>query len=359
MKHNKIFITIFCALLLITSCSDEIEPRDLLTVILDGAEIAPEVGGPNEQNQVYVDLSTNTATAIQRDSWDLGFNSTSNRVIINTSIYMAVGQLGSIDIDAISSSDPEVQTLLSQVAVGTFTPTNLEFIDSPDGDLSGTAIDEISNTDENNNVYLVNLGYEVGTETPANGSIAVAGDPRGWKKIRILKNEEDYVLQFADIDATTHSEVTITKNSIYNFTFFSFNTEDIVSVEPEKLGWDICFTVFTNEIQGFGSYGYTDYVINNLKGGAKTYMVSEEEDGITYEDFTRAEVVNSNLLNDQRGIGSSWRNGGGPGVEPSLKEGLFYVLEDPHGNLYKLQFIALTSDIGERGHPEFVYKLLQ
>lgn len=358
MKHNNIFILLFSAVLLVTSCSDDIGPRDLLTVIVDGAEITPEVGGPNEQNQVYVDLSTNIATAIQRDSWDLGFHSTSNRVIINNSIYMAAGQLTATDIDAVSSSDAEVQSLLGQVAVGTFTSSNLAFIDGPSGDINTTAIAEISSTATNNNVYLVNLGFEVSTELPATGSVSVTGDPRGWKKVRVLKSGDDYVLQYADLDDTTHQEVTIAKDVDYNFTFFSFNTDTIVDVEPEKVGWDICFTVFTNEIPMFGSYGYPDYVTNNIRGGAKAYLINEE-DGILYEDFTIADVDNANFATDQRSIGSSWRNGGGPGTEPTLKEGLFYVINDANDNIYKLQFIALTNEIGERGYPQFIYSLLQ
>lgn len=358
---NKFLILLFAlSLITFTNCSnDDDGPDGPITITIEGATITPVVGGPNQQNQVYVDLSTNTSTSVRRDSWDLGFNSTSNRVVINGSIYMAVGKLSVTDIDAVTSADAEVTSLQPQVAVATFDAENMAFVDNPNGDISGTAIDEISVTDADNHVYIVNLGFEVGTETPATGSVAVSGDARGWKKIRVLRNGDDYVMQYADLDATTHQEITISKDSNYNFTFFSFNTEAIVNVEPEKEAWDLNFTVFTNEIPGFGSYGYTDYVVNNLKGNAKAYMVDEVVDGITYEDFTVSDVINSNFSNDQRSIGSSWRNGGGPDTEPSLKEDLFYVVNDANGNLYKLQFIALTNAEGVRGYPQFVYSLLQ
>jgi hypothetical protein len=359
--NNKFSTLILCAFaLVLSSCSSDDTPSEPIEIVIEGASISPEVGGPNEPNQVYVDLSTSTTTAIQRDTWDLGFYSgTEFRVAINGSIYMAVAELSETDIDAVSSSSTEVQELQPSVAVGTYQAENIIYVDAPDGTITETAISEISATDADNKVYLVNLGNEVGTETPSTGSVTISGDSRGWKKIRVLKDGDDYVLQYADLDATTHEEVTVSKNSNYNFTFFSFNTDAVVSVEPEKIEWDLNFTVFTNEIEGYGSYGYSDFVVNNVKADAKVYMIDTDVDAFTYADFALSDVVDANFTSDQRSVGSSWRNGGGPSSLPSLKENVFYVVNDTDGNYYKLQFLALTNADGERGYPEFVYSLLQ
>lgn len=359
--NNKFSTLILCVFaLVLSSCSSDDTPSEPIKIVLEGAAVSPEVGGPNEPNQVYVDLSTNTSTAVQRDTWDLGFYSgTEFRVAINGSIYMAVAELTETDIDAVSSSSAEVQELQPSVAVGTYQAENIIYVDAPDGTITETAISEISATDADNKVYLVNLGSEVGTETPSTGSVTVSGDSRGWKKIRVLKDGDNYILQYADLDATTHEEVKVSKNSNYNFTFFSFNTEAVVSVEPEKTEWDLNFTVFTNEIEGYGSYGYSDFIVNNVKADAKVYMVDTDVDAFTYADFTLADVVDANFTSDQRSVGSSWRNGGGPGSLPSLKDNVFYVVNDTDENYYKLQFLALTNADGERGYPEFVYSLLQ
>ncbi len=358
---NKFLTFILCAAVFsFISCSSDDTPTEPIIIIIDGAAISPEVGGPNEPNQVYVDLSTNTTTAVKRDSWDLGFyTGTDFRVVLNGAVFMAAGQLSETDIDAITSTSAEVQDLQPKVAVGTFDDANTAYVDSPDGLITTTAITEISNTDVINNVYLLNLGDEIGTETPATGSVDISDDSRGWKKIRILKDGNNYVLQYADLDATTHKEVTISKNTTHDFTFFSFNTESEVVVAPEKKNWDLNFTVFTNEIPGYGSYGYSDYVTNNTKADAKVYMIDTDDASFTYENFSLTDVVNSNFTNDQRGVGSSWRNGGGPGSLPSLKDNVFYVVNDTDGNLYKLQFLALTNADGERGYPEFIYSLLE
>ncbi|MCI2229039.1 HmuY family protein [Polaribacter sp. MSW13] len=358
---NKFLTFILCvAVFSFTSCDKDDTPTGPITIVIDGAEVSPEVGGPNQPNQVYLDLSTNTSISSQRDAWELGFYTGSDfRVVINGAIYMAVGKLTSTDIDAVTSSSTEVQDLQPKVAVGTFDAANTAYVDSPYGTITETAIDEISSTDANNNVYLLNLGYEIGTDTPATGSVDISDDSRGWKKIRILRSGNNYILQYANLDDTTHKEVIISKNAIYNYTFFSLKTENEVIVEPAKKDWDLNFTVFTNEITGYGSYGYSDFVVNNVKGDAKVYMIDTDVDSFTYDTFTLADVTATNFTDDQRSIGSSWRNGGGPGSLPSLKENVFYIINDTDGNLYKLQFIALTNADGVRGYPKFIYSLLQ
>lgn len=320
-----------------------------------GGVIAAEVGGPNEPNQVYVDLSSQTQTAIKRDTWDLGFYSGDEfRVVLNGAIYMAAAALESSDIDAITEAD--VAELQPKVGVGTFNAESAAYIDNPTGKITETAISEISETSGDNKVYLLNLGSEIGTDTPENGSIDVTDDSRGWKKIKINRDGDNYVLQYADLNETTHKEVTISKTSGYNYTHFSFTNENSVSVEPMATKWDLNFTVFTNEIPGFGAYGYADYVATNLKSGAKAYQVSTED--FTYENFSVEDIDDASFIEDQRGIGSNWRNGGGPDSLPSLKSGVFFVLQDAEGNFYKIRFTAFLSESGERGYPAFEYALL-
>ena len=41
--------------------------------VSEGGVFKPSVGGPNEPNQVFVDLSAKNETTVKRDSWDFGF----------------------------------------------------------------------------------------------------------------------------------------------------------------------------------------------------------------------------------------------------------------------------------------------
>ncbi len=310
-----------------------------------GGDIAPTVGGPNQGGQVYVDLSKQTFTSVQRDSWDLGFYGGEHfRVGINGSIYMATKSLEFTDIDIVTEAD--VASFQPEVAIGTFTPDNMEYVDAVNGDILGTAISEISLTEAENKVYLLNMGYEV-------GETSVTGDHRGWKKIRVLRDGENYRLQYADLNDTTHQEITITKDNDYNFTFFSLNTESIVNVEPKKAEWDLCFTLFTNEISGFGSYGYSDFIVNNIKADVQAYRVDTVD--IAYEDFTASDIIAAGFSEDQRTIGSTWRDV----FSASAFDDRYYILKDTDNNTYKIRFTALVNDSGERGFPAFEYSLVQ
>lgn len=318
-----------------------------------GATLLPETGGPNQGNQVFVDLSAEIMTLSRRDNWDLGFYGGEQfRVVINGSLYMAAKVLEATNIDAVTPAS--VQQYQSQVAVGTFDPANANYIDAPNGDITQTAISEISADANANKVYLVNMGYEVGTTIPPTGSAAVTGNPRGWKKIRILKNGDGYLLQYADLNSTTHNEVQISKNEAYNFTYFNMTTKNVVAVEPEKTKWDLQFTVFTNEIAGSGSYGYSDFVVNNLKGGVKVYRENITSSN-TFNGFAKANIDDSKFTNDQRIIGSDWRDV----FSGTAATDRFYILKDIDGNYYKIRMLAFVNEGGVRGYPKFEYKLVQ
>jgi len=317
-----------------------------------GGEFYPTVGGANEPNQVYIDLSSNKETVVSRDAWDLGFYSGDEfRVVINGSLFMATGPLETTDINSVTAAS--VADLQPVIAVGTFNPENVNYIDAPNGDILETAIDEISEVDAENPVYLVNLGSEIGTETPNVGAAAVSGAARGWKKIRILRSGNDYVLQYADLDATSYEEVVIEKEEDYNFTFFSLTSNATVSVEPQKNQWDLSFNVFTNIIQGAGSYGYSDYVVHNRKGGVTAYGLAGET--ITYDAFEFTDIDDTLLEETQNVIGSNWRDV----FTGTVVANVFYVLKDDSGNFYKVRFLDLVNEEGERGNPRFEYELLQ
>lgn len=321
-----------------------------------GGNFAPNVGGPNQPNQVYVDLSGQTETGVPRDKWDLKFYSGDEfRVKLNSSLYMMAAELQTTDIDAITETD--VQNLQPEMAF--LVEGSNEFVDAPSGNLNETAIAEISAIPSENKVYLLKMGNEIGTNTPEEPSgVAIAGDPRGWKKIRILRDGNNYILHYADLNATTHQQIIISKSSGFNFTYFNFNSESIVTVEPSKTNWDLNFTVFT-EVEELTpteltAYGYSDYVMTNVYGEVKAYRVSTDD--FNYENFSRQDIIEENFIIDQQVIGSSWRDVIPP--DRGLFQNIFYVVKDSEGNIYKLQFTALFNENGVRGYPEFQYELL-
>ncbi|HIP26113.1 MAG TPA: hypothetical protein EYG80_00470, partial [Flavobacteriaceae bacterium] len=161
MKTIKTTLKIALLLLIFISCSDDEQAPKVEQIVTD-ATVDTEVGGANEPNQVYFDFSSNTQTDIQRDSWDLRFYSGDTfRVSLNTSIAMATKQLATTDLNSVTTAT--VQSLFTEVTTQTFDANNVAFVDDFDGDINNTAITEISDMADNNKVYLLNLGYAIGT----------------------------------------------------------------------------------------------------------------------------------------------------------------------------------------------------
>lgn len=327
---------------------------------LTGKSLAPQVGGPSQANQVYIDLSSGAMTTVPRVSWDLGFYSGNEfRVILNNSVKMSAKSLNSTNLATLVTED---NTMLISQGSG-----SLNQVDDPTGVITGTAIAEVSANDAENSVYLINLGSNPGSTPPDLGKPAAdSGSHRGWKKVRILRNGNSYKFQYADLNATTFNEVIIDKNAAFNFSFFSFTANATVNVEPQKEKWDINFTTFVNTVNMGGGqmipYFYPDFIVNNNRGGALAYSVSTAD--FSYDSFTMANVDQSKFINDQRGIGSLWRGTSAPGPNGDpmsqfvLKTDIFFVLKDPAGNIYKIKMTGGALPNLERGHPTFVYSLL-
>jgi hypothetical protein len=365
MKKSIFILSFACAFL--ASCSSEDNaPANTGIKPVEGSIQQPNIGGPNEPNQVYVDLSSGTSVAVERTAWDLGFYSGAEfRVVLNGSLKMAVKKLATTNIDEVQTADPSV-------SVNPDVDSYLGYVDNPTGILTGngggegTAIAEISANDGENTVYLVNMGLGLNPTPPATGGASVDGPSRGWKKIRILRSGNDYKLLYADINATTHNEVIISRRPDYNFTFFSMVNKTEVAVEPVKTAWDLNFTTFTNYYP-LGDrtviYPFADFTVLNVKGGTRAYMVKTEDANggeAGYNAFTLAGVDESKFAEsalDHRFV--TWRTEAGPSTTMSVRTDRFFVIKDAEGNYYKVLFRALKNDAGERGYPVFEYKLLK
>ncbi|MFN3840167.1 MAG: HmuY family protein [Cyclobacteriaceae bacterium] len=316
-------------------------------------------GGALYPNKVFIDLSANRQTAVQRTAWDFGFSSGSEfRVILNSSNGMMARALTKTDLNAVTAADTvgfgaqlslaAVFAAINSTPIPDWVPEAINWIDDPAGDLSKTAIAEISATLSENKVYIVNRG--TGPGTPA--------QQLGWKKIRVIRNANGYTLQHADIGATSFSELQVTKNPAYAFQYVSLTTGAVV-VEPVVDRWDIAWTGFTNSTN-FGSglvpYYFQDVILQNMTGVAVVQVLTST---ITYEAFAETDLTGLDFSNqNQLKIGTSWRTGGGPGGPPSVRNDRFYVIRDAADNYYKLRFTSLTTS-GERGRPRFEFALVK
>lgn len=371
MKIIKLF-PVLIALFAIHSCfpADE-DPVSIPPI--SGAILEPEVGGANEPNQVWIKLSDSTKNSFnKRTDWDLAFYSGDEfRVTLNYSVALMVGKIpNATDIDSVTEAD--ISALKNKVIID---PQNIEteqYIDDPTGNFltQTTGIAEISANDNENPIYLVNMGFDVPTLQPNPGNANTTGSPRGWKKIQILRAPNGYKIKYADAGSTTHNEFVITKNPDYNFTFFSMISGETVNIQPKKKNWDMVFTLFLNHSYDTagnyvgGTYFYNDYILTNTLDGVGAYYVNIPENSNAdeyYNNFKLQDVDASKFIfNDQRAIGENWRTVvGANGVSGAfVYSDRFFVIKDSDGFLYKLRFNKMMNNEGERGYPQFEYEAL-
>src|SRR5690606_12250677 len=120
-------------------------------VVLSFAEILAEQaimningGGPTYPNKVFIDLSADRQTAVDRTSWDLGFYMGDDfRVILNSSVTMMARALDKTDMNAVTAADTADFDDVMIVGANSSIEA-LAWIDDPAGDLSKTAIASVS-----------------------------------------------------------------------------------------------------------------------------------------------------------------------------------------------------------------------
>ncbi|MTI25968.1 hypothetical protein E1163_13510 [Fulvivirga kasyanovii] len=312
--------------------------------VATGGTIELNGGGEEFPNQAFIDLGKLTQSTVDKYTWDLGFYTKAGEfyVILNSSATVMARPLDKNDLTAVTAED--TLGFGAEMRVPQYDPSvgAASWIDATDGDLANTAIGEVSSQDSDNKVFIIKRD----------------GDQRNWKKIRVLRNGDNYTLQYADITSTDFSTIEVAKDDNYNFSFIDLDN-GAASVEPVKTQWDIMYGYYSVRYSTGGPaipYGFKDYIIINRNGVSVAMVMNNET---SFEEFSTSHVAGLEFNTAINAMGSEWRDGGGPGSAPSLFEDRYFVIADTEGNVFKLKFNRLASTTGERGYPEFTFELVK
>ena len=178
MRKYFLMLSLIGGLLVNCSKADEAEKKPLPPTPSPAPSPSPEKN-LIEAGKAYtllpeVDLSSGKMTSIRRDAWDLAFYCGDDfRVILNPSIAMTVKETPFTDIHKFVAPVSEI-LFDDDPKLPSRKPIADHLIDDPRGILqeeaglkgTGTAIAQISEKEEENKVYLLNLGNEISTTTP-------------------------------------------------------------------------------------------------------------------------------------------------------------------------------------------------
>jgi hypothetical protein len=359
---RNLLTLLFVSLLIFTSCKDD-DP--IIEPVPETKSLDVSVGGPGEPNQVFVDLSTGNQTVVDKYSWNLAFsNANEYKVHLNSSIGTLAARFETSDITSVTSAD--VVDLQSKFGMDIIFGVLINgepaewlgettgWVDSPDGGVSSTAINEIQAFADANYVYVINPGNDAN------------GNPQSWYKIRVTYSTVGkYQLEYGLLDDESIKTVNISSDNTYNFTFFSLSQGNVVDVEPAKDSWDIAFTTWT-ELQNFGAvipYLFSDYVIHNREKVLVAEVVITDGSDLVeaYDNFTKTDAVALSFSSEINTIAAGWRSVASPtpGSVTAVKSDIFYVVQDGAGTIFKLAFTKMVNETGERGFPAIQFTELK
>ena len=273
--------------------------------------------GVDYRYQVYYDFETNTMVKQHlKTDWDLGFENGGDgfRVILNISKAMS------------SASKP-----IAYFESTTDTSGCQWGYDVNSGNLDSTAISDWQSLDQ---FYIIDLGY------------SYDGTHLGFKKLKILSlSDNEYNIEFESLDGSNAIITSITKNSLYNFSFFSFETNNIVEIEPKKNDWDLVFGQYAHLFEPTFPYLVTG-VLSNRNGVEVAEVFDKSFEDIQYSDVS--EYYFSDHINI---IGYDWKtyNGGSYTVDITKN----YIVKTTEGLYFKIHFTDFYNQQGDKGSPMF------
>lgn len=295
-------------------------------------------------DQVYFDLSTNTSVSSnKKDIYDLAFESGEEgwHILLNTACFMYAAESGTDDFDA------PIDT----------TGYNWKF-DKSDGNLDSTAIGAYFSYDEQDSskiytkqVYVLNRNYDINA------------NQRGLKKVQfLLVSDSSYTFRYANIDGSDEHTVTLYKDELAYFTYYSFDDGGSqIYTEPLPDQYDLLFTQYTTLLYTDAGEPY-DYLLTGVL--INRYLVETVRDTImNFQDITYEDAVALYFTDQFDNIGYDWKDlegdvtGGGTPVYV-IVEGLNYIIKDTEGYIYKLRFTSFYNELGVKGYPNFEYQRL-
>ena len=280
--------------------------------------------GSDYRHQVFFSLEHDSVVSSQlKYDWDLSFDA----ALGEQTIYLNSAKL-------MFAAD-----FLSNVNSGKVDTTGYYLMRRWDASNTPDSI-AIGNKFKARDTYILDLGFDQ------------TGLPIGFKTLKILAaDDQKYSIQYANLDGSDLRQADILKDSSYNRVYFSFKTNQQVTIEPHKHDWDI---VFTQYIHTFYT-PYIPYLVTGAIINPNKTTTAADSSGI-FNKINLSFTSSLNFTSAPEGIGFTWKAYGG--TDYTVKPYITYVIKDSKSVYYKLHFIDFYNKQGVKGNPTFEYQRL-
>ena len=272
------------------------------------------------RHQVFYDLGSNSIISDNlKTDWDLGFESSSQgyHVILNSSTYSSLSY-----IENISFND-------------NIDPTGLIWSwDNPNGDLDSSAFGDSRNV---SGFYVFDRGFDLN------------GTPRGFKKILIDSiTNEFYQISFSNLDNSDYNSFKLYKDPSVNFTCFSFESNQIVDIEPSYNDWDLLFSQYTHLYNDTTTPAYlVTGVCSNLD------VLVAKDTSYEFNEINYSMINEFSFNDDRDAIGFDWKEYNFNAGSYTINSNTNYIIMDKQQKYFKLRFIDFYNSDGDKGYPTF------
>ncbi len=274
--------------------------------------------------QIFYDLETHAVISQNlKTDWDLGFETSpaGNRIILNAANAMF----------AMNTANPDFSSVTDTAGFAM-----AKVFDAPTGNMDSTAI---GNWQEGNPVYIIDRGIDA------------SGIHRGFRKIQILAvDSSEYTVKFAEMDGSGETTLQIVKDTLYNFTFLSFQTNNTILIEPPKTDWDLLFTQYLEALNP--PYLVTGCILNRYNTAAK--MDSTR----SFEAIDLNFILSHTLSPHINSIGYTWKEYDFDAATYEVYPRMNYLIQDSDGFYYKLHFLDFYDQSGNKGNPTWEFQKL-
>lgn len=327
-------IPLFLLLTGLTSCfkeDDQVVPHPRGDVITDTIPLTD-----NYRYQVWYSLDS--AKAVQsnlKSGYDLGFECSASgwHILLNTANFMKAADLGKVPLG--NAYD---------------TTGSIMVFDPSDGNMDSTAIGrwfEIDGEDTvyNQHVYAVSRGLDE------------SGNPLGlYQVIFDSLKRNTYYFRYAKLSGGTVFSGSVTKDPLVSFLYFSFESAEVKTIEPNKQTFDLLFTQYTTMLYTDEGIPYPYLVTGVL---LNRYNVSALAD--TLSDFSSIDLNYAKTLvlsGNLDAIGYDWKHYSFETGAYTIRPGLAFIVRSRSGLYYKLRFTGFYDLSGRKGYPVIEFQRL-
>ena len=311
-------------LLSITSClkeEDPIQPRPQGTLSTRTINLNQDY-----KYQIYYNIDQDSIISQNdKSDWDLAFdaNTEGSKVFLNPAKFMGAQKTNQEDILSLKDTS------------GFASNRKVDAANRPDS----LALGSVKGLTK---VYWIDRGYDE------------KGDPLDFVKVKFESvNRQKYSFSVCKQGSTQVQTYEINKDTTRNFVYFSFKTNAVANIEPNKNSWDMVFTQYIH----YFNQPYQPYLVTGvLLNPSSTYAAVDSTLAFSKIDKTMAENFKLSQASDV--IGYNWKEFGFGSSIYKIYSHYNYIIKNSKGTYFKMHFIDFYDNKGTKGYPKFEFQRL-